>query len=602
MTTDHATIVSDRRADSGPDAAADSAGAPTRDTRRLDRLAAIGYALMAFAVTVRLWLHPTGVMLQENRQDNIQFEWMLANAVRSIRNLSDPFFTDLINAPFGVNLMANTSVWGLALPLGPATALFGAPVSFRIMVTGAFFGTAFAWYHLLSRYVVGSRLAAFVGGGFCAFAPGMLGQATGHPNIVAQFALPFIVLVVLRMREPGHAVRNGLLLAPLVTYQVFINEEVLLLTALALGVFVLAYWVQRPQVINRCLRSALGSFAVTFAIVAVIIAYPLYRQFFGRQSYHGMPDWVLDYNTDLLSYVSYAQQSLAGTKAGAEHLAQGVPEQNTFYGWGLAVLVIVAVAWMWRRPAVRALAVTGAVFLLLSLGRYLVIGGHKTSIPGPWRVLSKLPLLDTVVPTRLSLVVIPVVGVLLAFFVDRFMSEGAGARFWTPLRVLGFGALAVALLPIAPTPLAVQGRNPAPEFFATGAWRDHVPAGGTVGLLPFGWQSDLNMMQWQTEQGLKFKILNGYFLGPDPARDDKQAKFGGGDFYVRTLLGEFRDRPLSVTPEMRGYCLGELRSWHTDVVVLPQDAPNAEILRDGADQILGPGELVRDTWVWRVPS
>jgi len=34
--------------------------------------------------------------------------------------------------------------------------------------------------------------------------------------------------------------------------------------------------------------------------------------------------------------------------------------------------------------------------------------------------------------------------------------------------------------------------------------------------------------------------------------------------------------------------------------VLPDDAPHADVLRDGADQILGSGEHVEDSWVWRV--
>jgi hypothetical protein len=621
MTTDHATLVSESPR-TGEDRSF-PASAPVRDTRRGDWFAAVGYALVALGVTGRLWLHPTSVMLRENRQDQVQFEWMLTNAVRTLRHLSNPFFTDLINAPFGVNLMANTSTWGLALPLAPATALFGAPVSFGIMLTAAFFGTALAWYHVLSRRVVASRIAAFVGGVFCAFAPGMLAQGTGHPNVVAQFVLPFIVFVVLGMREPGHPVRTGLLLAGLVTYQIFINEEVLLLTALALGVFVLAYWAQRRDVINPLLRSSLLTLAVTTVVVSVIVAYPLYRQFFGRQSYHGLPDWVLDYNTDLASYVSYAQQSLAGSKAGAEHLAQGVSEQNTFYGWGLIALVVIIVASLWRHAAVRALAVTGAVFVPLSLGQYVVVDGETTGISGPWRMLAGLPLFDTVVPTRLSLVVIPIVGVLLALFVEWLMiggapevgsaeggprvgsAEGGGLvararRFWTPLRVLGVGALVVALLPVAPTPLAVSARQPAPRFFSTGAWRGHVPEGGTVGLLPFGWESDVNSLQWQTEQGLRFKVLSGYFLGPDPARDDKRAGFGAGSYFVRTVLaGGGAARP-AMTAQEREYCLAQLRGWHTDVLLLPEDAPDAGVVHQRAEEILGPGQHVEDVWIWHV--
>jgi hypothetical protein len=604
MTTDNATLV-----ENPPPAGEDeSAGEPVpmrpQDVRRGDWLAAAGYLLMAFVVTSKLWLHPQGVMLRENRQDNIQFEWVLLNSVRTLRHLSDPFFTDLFNAPFGVNLMANTSVWGLAIPLAPATALLGPSVAFRIMLTGAYLGTALAWYHVLSRYVVSQRVAAFVGAGFCAFAPGMLGQGTGHPNVVAQFVFPFIVLVLLRMREPGHPVRNGLLLAGLVAYQIFVNEESLLIAACALGVFVLAFWVQRPHVINRVLRSSIVTLAVTAGAVLIITGYPLYRQFFGKQSYRGLPDYILDYNTDVYSYVSYAQQSLAGSKSSAEHLAQGVSEQNTFYGWGLAALVIVAVVWMWRRVAVRAVAATGAVFLLLSLGRYLNVRGRMTGIAGPWKLLSRAPLLDTVVPTRLSLVVIPAVGVLLAFFVERIMSESVpvgATRFWTPIRVLGAGALVAALLPIAPKPLAVSPRHVAPAFFSSGAWRTYVPEGGTIGLLPFGWQSDLNMMQWQAEQGLEFKILNGYFLGPDPSRTDKQARFGAGNSLIRSLLDDDRANPLTVTSDERAECVRELRSWHTDALVLPADAPHVDVVRDGVDQILGGGHYVEGSWVWRIP-
>ncbi|GAA1807861.1 glycosyl transferase [Planosporangium flavigriseum] len=612
MTTDHVSLLRDspRATDVRVRAPSESA----RDTRRGDWLAAIGYALVAFGVTIRLWLHPTSVMLEENRQDQVQFEWMLTNAVHTIRHLSDPFFTGLINAPFGVNLMANTSTWGLTLPLAPVTALFGAPVAFRVMLTGAFFGTALAWYHVLSRRVVASRIAAFVGGAFCAFAPGMLGQGTGHPNVVAQFVLPFIVLVVLGLRKPGRPVRTGLLLAGLVTYQIFINEEVLLLAALALGVFVLAYWAQRWNVINPLLPNALLSLAVTTVAVSVVVAYPLYRQFFGPQSYHGLPEWVLEYNTDLASYVAYAQQSLAGSKAGAEQLAQGVSEQNTFYGWGLVALLAIIVAALWRSAAVRALAVTGTVFALLSLGQYVVVGGEKTETAGPWQMLVDLPLFDSVVPTRLSLVVIPVVGVLLALFVDSMVINGgprddvAGGdlltrarRFWNPVRVLGVGALVVALLPIAPTPLTVSPRQPAPRFFTSGAWRDHVPDGGTVGVLPFGWHSDVNSLQWQAEQGLRFKVLSGYFLGPDPARPDKRAVFGPGSYYVRQVLSARRD-PAQVNDQEREYCLGQLRSWRTDLLLLTDDAPNADTVRANAEQILGPGRRVEDVWIWHVPS
>jgi hypothetical protein len=37
------------------------------------------------------------------------------------------------------------------------------------------------------------------------------------------------------------------------------------------------------------------------------------------------------------------------------------------------------------------------------------------------------------------------------------------------------------------------------------------------------------------------------------------------------------------------------------VLLLPEDAPNAAFLHDAAEQVLGPGRHIEDTWVWRVP-
>ena len=109
-------------------------------------------------------------------------------------------------------MMANTSIMGLAVPLAPVTLLFGAPATFIICLVLSLAGTASAWYWLLSRHVVDSRLAAFVGAGFCGFGPGMIAQAGGHPNLTAQFLVPLIIWRVIRLREPGRELRNGIVL------------------------------------------------------------------------------------------------------------------------------------------------------------------------------------------------------------------------------------------------------------------------------------------------------------------------------------------------------------------------------------------------------
>jgi hypothetical protein len=47
-------------------------------------------------------------MLRDNYPDQVQFEWFLSNGANAIAHGENPLFTAKLNAPYGVNLMANT--------------------------------------------------------------------------------------------------------------------------------------------------------------------------------------------------------------------------------------------------------------------------------------------------------------------------------------------------------------------------------------------------------------------------------------------------------------------------------------------------------------
>src|SRR5204863_83786 len=67
--------------------------------------------------------------------------------------------TAQLGAPYGVNLMANTSVLGAAVPLTPFTVAFGPAVAFLVLLTLGTAGTAYAWYHAYAvpRGLAGGR-------------------------------------------------------------------------------------------------------------------------------------------------------------------------------------------------------------------------------------------------------------------------------------------------------------------------------------------------------------------------------------------------------------------------------------------------------------
>ena len=86
--------------------------------------------------------------------DPAQVQFFLAHSVRVVLHGEFPFYTEQFNYPDGVNLMANTAVLALGIPMVPVTLLFGPAVSFVVLVTLGLAGTAVAWYHVLSRHLV----------------------------------------------------------------------------------------------------------------------------------------------------------------------------------------------------------------------------------------------------------------------------------------------------------------------------------------------------------------------------------------------------------------------------------------------------------------
>lgn len=582
-------------------AAKTAASAPARLFTRVD-LAIYGlYLLMAVGVLGRLWRKVGSVTMEMNPPDHQQALWFLAHAARAVTGGHNPLFTYQLNAPDGVNLMANTSMLGLGAPMAPITVLFGPHVTFALLLTLALAGTAAGWYVVFRRTVITRRLAAAVGAGFCGFAPGLVSHAGGQLNWAAQFVLPFIVLAVMRLAEPGNGLRRTLTLGLLVTYQVFINEEILLLTAVACGIFVGAYawlrWADVRPVAAMFLRRLVGA----GAIATVLLAYPLWLQFFGPRNYRGLPFDPVAYPADVWSYVAYSGGSLAGHPEGALRYGRSLTEQNAFFGWPLILLCVVIAWWLWRSALVKAALITAGVFAVLSFGRTVIVAGRDTGVPGPFRLVMKLPLGELIVPTRLALVVVPVIGLLLALAADRALSLPWRDANGVPVRAVWAAAFAAALIPIAPTPLQVRELTPTPAFVSKGIWREYVTPGRTVVPVPL--PSDRYMLgqTWSAETLAEMAVPAGYFLGPT-SETDPQGHWGPPQRPTARLLFDvaMSGRVPVVTEAERRDAIEDLRHWRASVVVLDERQPHGEELRSVLEDLLGPGTARDGVWLWDV--
>ncbi|MEV6816230.1 DUF2079 domain-containing protein, partial [Micromonospora sp. NPDC051296] len=405
----------------------------TRD-RRADLIVALLALALAVWVTSGLWRDPNGRAITVNSSDQALFEWLLAFGGHAVSHGENPLYTYLINVPDGVNLAVNTSITVYAVVFAPLTYLIGPPATFLVILTLNLAATALAWYWLLSRHLVRSPFAAAIGGLFIGFSPGMVSHANAHLNWTAGWLVPLLVWRVFALRRPGHWLRDGVILGVLVAIAFSIAAEGLFFTALALGLFV-AVWALHPA--NRAeARAVLPSFlrglGVTAVVAGLLLAYPLWLHFAGPQRFHGTGFDPVIHSEDIAAYAAYPRRSLAGEAGLGTSLAPNPTEENSFFGLPLLLLAVGCFVLLWRRaePARRAtlwaLGVVAVVFALLSFGPVAKVDGRRTDLPMPFDLLGHLPVVNAALPARLALVVAPVIGLLLAYAVDKLRQRPPG--------------------------------------------------------------------------------------------------------------------------------------------------------------------------------
>jgi hypothetical protein len=570
-----------------------------------DTLAILSFVAVALYLTAPLWFN-LDHELRDDPQDQAFFEWMLAHGARVVTDGVDPFFSDRMNYPDGVNMMANTSVLAVSLPMTPVTLMFGPHVAFNVFLTLALAVTGISWYLVLSRQFVTSRLAAWVGALFCTFAPSMVSHAGGHPNIVSQFLVPMIIWRCLALRVPGKAVRNGLILAGLLVWQAFINLEILFMTAVGLGIFCAVMAIARRRTHRGEVVTFLRGLGVTAAATLAVLAYPLSVQFFGPQSYHGLPEFVRGFGADLGSFTAYASRSVAGDPMTAARLAQNPAEENAFFGWGLVILFFGLVIWMRRQVAVLTMAGVALLFAAFSLGPRIFLDGINTGVAGPWALMHSVPVLNSAVPTRWAMAVAPLVGIVLALGCQRaidLVRTQPSAR--GPVRVAMITAVAMALVPLAPTPLRTAPMAPVPEFVTSGEWRQYVDDEHTVVTLPLPDSGYPDPLRWTAYTGHDMRIASAYALLPnqnplDPT--DRTALFSPPWRPTSGLMASIgQGNPIpEITDTRREMTLADLRYWKAGVIVLTPQVRDIEMLRAMTDLLMFEPTWTGGAWIWDV--
>src|SRR5262245_2943373 len=410
----------------------------------------LAYLAAALLVTWPLWTPLGDRTSAVNPGDMALFAWLLEWPPHAVSNGDNPWFTDALNAPTGVNLMWNNGMSLPALIVWPVTALFGGLASVVVLVTLGMAGSAATAYGALKALSVRTVPAA-VGGAMFGFSPAMLAQSHGHPNLVFNVLVPVIVLLVVRLvttDEPRR--RDAILLGLAAGAQVLIGEEILLLTGIVVVVLVAVLTLCRPRLACLRLRSVALCGAQALGVFVLVTALPLGFQLFGPLEQHGLPFDPAYYSADLAGYVvptELQRLSTESTQIRSESFPGGLEEHTAYLGWPLIVLCVVVLVLWWRVLRVRAALLTAAVVAIFALGERLTIDGEERGVRLPWELLNDLPGFEHIVQTRFAILTIGLVGAAVAFALDDLAAPPVAVH------AIGWVLVAVALVPLLPARL-----------------------------------------------------------------------------------------------------------------------------------------------------
>jgi hypothetical protein len=341
------------------------------------------------------------------------------------------------------------------------------------------------------------------------------------------------------------------------------------------------------------MREFAGGLAVAVLIATVLLAYPLWMQFAGHQSVPDGPFSPHYFHADLASFPAFSPLSVAGS-TDSLRLSTGYTELNTFLGWPLLLVTVAAVIRLRRNAVAVACGAAALVMALLSLGPEIFIDGHETGIPGPFRLLQGLPLVNGALPMRFALAAVPLIAVILVYLVRPTGQSIKAVRIGVPVLVLA------SLAPLLPKPLPTVERPPIPKFYSEGYWTSCAPEGGVIVPVPLATPPAPEPMRYAVATRVAFSMPEGFFIGPN-GRNGK-ATIGTARRPTALLLADVEKtgRARDVNDTDRAVARMDLNWWGADCVAVT-DSPHRRELEVTLERLLErPGEQIADATVWRM--
>ncbi len=474
------------------------------------------YLFLATIFTLPVSISPgTGLLGQPG--DNYQHSWFLWHFATATASGHNPFYTNLIFYPHGVNLSWSTldPLAGiLALPLSLSV---GPVVTYNLSVVLQLALAAF-FAHLLCAKICRNQAAALIGGIAFGFSPFILAQALGHLSLVTAFPIPLYVLALDRvLGEANPSRKDGVILGLALFLTAFANYNYTVFCLMFTAVIVIIDRILEGAGFLRKVGAPLCWASVTFLMGFS----PVLIMLLGNTSDVPNPrtlEHVEKYSADALGFLIPSWQHLflgSYSRSLDPRIFTGGFEGTVYVG--PIVLLLAAVGlWLgrsrrqrWAAPAMFA----GAIFYLLSLGPRIRCLGKPVGIPGPAYLLYSFRFARFLsaparfhILTALCLSILGSIG--LAFLLEKLR------RKWQRLclvSIVGFMLVADTItIPFPISSVVDPAWSPGASGMREGCVLPSNLRSGTVLTFPLDWPYSLKSMWMQVSDNGRYSLIDGY--------------------------------------------------------------------------------------------
>ena len=424
----------------------------------------------------------------------------------------NPFFSRMLFAPSGINVLSNTSCLFESFVLAPITIWWGPVAAFDGGVVLAPIVSGGALYYVLRRYRI-TMAPALISALLYGYSPYLMKEAPlGHFHASWIFFPPLALYLLdeILARQQIAPWKSGVALGLLTVAQFFSSLEILLDTGLIAAVLVIVAAVAHPRAIRRRFAHAVTAGGIAAALAGALLAYPLWFALAG-------PQHVSVFNAS----ISTLDQAVTSSFWPSHQLlvkGQFTFQQRIDAGFiGLpAFLLALAACVLWRRQRLVPYAICGfVVSSVVSWGPSFRIGsGGFTHVKAPDSWLLAGSLLRNLQPYRFAAFADLFAAVAIAIVLDRSIEWLQARRAGRVPLVRGAVALVAGAAVLALPSLGVnwheaQQSVSVPKALTNGPLA-RARIGTTVLVSPSGYVNNGSPLVWQAVSGLRYDDVQGY--------------------------------------------------------------------------------------------